>query len=167
MHYRLRRRGDGLHAVRERLQDYFPLHSRDHLAHASMNAGAKREVPRSAAFHVKLLWIGPPSRIAVGGCDANPNLAVRRDLDAAQLYGLRRRPIKGLKCTLEPHDFFQSISGERRVFLQERPLVWMPSEGYDGISERENGRVETRREQRSDQQRGLVMSQLSRIRRRI
>ena len=120
-------------------------------------------MPGGAAGDVVAVGVLPAARIAVGGAEEHQHLLAFADGVAADLDLARRGAKEGLHRALVADGFLECVARQRRIAAQLRQLVGKARQAIDSGADAVDGRIDPGREQRTDQQRGLLMGDVAGI----
>ena len=133
------------------------LHARERHARAGVDAGRKGEVAIGLAADIETIRVGELCGIAIGGADADVNIAPRRDRYPAQMDIPRRTPIAELVRAFHPQEFFDRGVDALRIAAQIAHRIGIADQKIDAVADEIRGGLVARVEQKD-----AVVQQLER-----
>ena len=144
------------HPPRQGRQQHLALQPGQRRADAGVDAEAERDVAVGAAAQVEAVRIIPAARVTVRGREEQQHHLARADTHPPHRDLAGGGAEERLHRRRVPQRLLERGPGPRGVLPEQPPLGRVPGQAVQGAAEPDHGGVHARREQRPDQQRGLI-----------
>jgi len=161
--YRLADDLDRRHARGERGKHSFAFEPRHHLADTAVDAGPEPDMTGDAAGDVEFVRALPPALVTIGGSKQQKHFLVLADPHPGDLRFVRGGAEHIGGRGIEPQGFVECSARQRRIGRQDRPLIRMARQVVECHAKGADRGVQSRREERPNQQWCFVLRDLAGI----